>query len=165
MIAKILPIALLALIGLPLIADDPTQIPVWMCIQPFKGDPNDELVKYKGYMRKALEPIWRRETTANQSSMWFGEVRIRCNIHSDGTVTNPAIIVGESCGLLKTISMHTLVTSAPFKPFSEALIKETGGSYSDDISFTVTRRQLPPPQAEDHAYGGVSEQSSSTDRD
>ncbi len=148
----LLSLLLLTLAGLPAMAQ--TKIPVWMCITPFKGDPNDDLVKYKCYTRDAMEPIWIEQSSANQSSMWFGEVRIRCTVHADGSVSNPTVVVGESCGLLKTISLHTLVATAPFKPFSDALVKETGGSYVDEISFTVTSRKLLPASAADRVYDG-----------
>ena len=166
MSAKLIGIVILMLIGSPLMADeDQGKILVWMCITPCKGDPNDELVKYKCYTREALEPIWRRETTANQSSMWFGEVRIRCTIHSDGSLSNPTIVVGESCGLLKSVSMQTLLASVPFKPFSDTLIKETGSSYTDEFSFTVTNRRRAAPTSEDRAYGGEKLPSSSSGMD
>jgi hypothetical protein len=147
----------MALIGLPLFGDQ-FSIPATGCIArpaTASATPNDELTKYQCYTRKALWTIWDREIMKNQTSLWFGEVKIRCTIHSDGSISNPSVVVGESTGLLKTVSINSLIASAPFKPFNDALLQEVGKSYTDDFIFTVAQQPHRPekdwtPSGDDH---------------
>jgi len=125
--------------------------------------PNDELTKYQCYTRKILWITWDREIMQNQTSLWFGEVKIRCTIHSDGSVSDASVVVGESTGLLKVVSMHSLLATAPFKRFNEALLNEVGHSYTDDFIFTIA--QKPHPLDRDWVPGGDSHPASSAPLD
>ena len=66
-----------------------------------------------------------------------GAVHIQFTIHSDGTLSDVTILEGDNQDMLKTISQQALVKPAPFKPFSDAMIKEVGDSYTDDFTFSV----------------------------
>jgi hypothetical protein len=146
MIAKPVFIIVLAWIGIAARADNSL---VSACgelapVPSFPGSANDELVKYKTYTREVLHPIWSAEMVKNQSSLWFGQVRIRCTVHSDGSVSDLSIPVGAGTGLLKTVSQKALLASAPFKPFDAALLKEVGTSYTDDFVFSVVSKPTRP---------------------
>lgn len=165
MIAKPVLLAILAWAGLPLFGDQ-FSIPArgWIEVpKSASGASTDELNKYQCYTRKVLWTIWDREIMKNQTSLWFGEVKIHCTIHSDGTLSDPSIVVGESTGLLKTVSMDSLMASAPFKPFNDALVKEVGNSYVDNFIFTVA--QKPHRQDKDWAPGGEDHPASSSPLD
>ena len=138
----VLPILASALLsGGPLLGSDPTSIPAKGCILPAvnAADAGPEVVKYKSYTRAVLMPIWDREMRTNESSLWFGKVSIHCTVHSDGSLSDLALTVGETTGLMKTVCRQALLDSAPFKPFSAALLKQVGASYPDDFVFNVTR--------------------------
>src|SRR5882762_2179436 len=75
----------------------------------------------------------------NKSGLRYSEVKLRLTLHSDGSISNPKILIGESAGLLKTVTLKVVFQSAPFKPFGDDLIKEMGPSYVDDFTFEITR--------------------------
>jgi hypothetical protein len=64
-------------------------------------------------------------------------VHIRFTIHSDGKLTDVTVLDGNNLEILRDISHNALRMPAPYKPFSPALIKEVGDSYTDDFSFSV----------------------------
>jgi hypothetical protein len=139
-----LTMAALLLAGLPLFGD--ATVPAKGCIEPSVNSTstNVEVVNYKRYTREVLQPIWYREMKTNESSLWFGKVSIHCTVHSDGTLSDLVVTVGESTGLMKTVSRQALLDSAPFRPFSPAMVKAAGNSYADDFVFTVTRGRYDP---------------------
>ena len=146
MLGKPICLFAVALIGLPLLAD-PAQDSTPPVTTP--------LETYRCYTNSVIAPIWLREMEANESSLNYRQVKIRCTIHSDGTVTNLKVVAGDYSGLLKTISMKVLLKAAPFRPFSDALVKEIGKSYTDVFTFSVVRKAIRPekdwaPGGEDH---------------
>jgi hypothetical protein len=130
---------------------------------PLFGDPAPELTTpletYRCYVHDTIASRWYSEMTKNdKGGLRYGKVKIRFTVHSDGSVSNFAVVVGDSSGLLKTVTLYVIQESAPFKPFGPDLIKEMGNSYVDDYTFEVTRRKngmtaeeakhrvpLPPP--------------------
>ncbi len=109
-----------------------------------------EFAAYKLYTRKVLDSHWRREMKINQTSLWFGQVTIHCIVHSDGSLSGLTVTVGDTTGLLKTVSRQSLLESAPFKPFTQTMIKEVGYTYPDDFVFHVTRWHE-DPTSQDHS--------------
>jgi hypothetical protein len=136
----------MALIGLPLLGD-----PAPVLTTP--------LETYRCYVHDTISPRWYSEMTKNdQGGLRYGKVKIRFTVHSDGSVSDLVVVVGDSAGLLKTVTMNVIRDSAPFKPFGPDLIQEMGTSYIDDYTFEVTRKRggmtateaehrvpLPPP--------------------
>ncbi len=103
------------------------------------GSPLAERDKYISAMIDKISPAWHKAMYTNQSSLSYGKVTIHFMVHSDGTISDPVVTVGESASLLKNVSLQVLRASAPFKPFSEALIKETGKDFGNDFTFTITQ--------------------------
>jgi outer membrane biosynthesis protein TonB len=96
-----------------------------------------ELGKYKQYMYNVVGSYWYPDVNDHFGTIGVGMVHIQFTIHSDGTMTDVIILEGGNLEILKGISKHALVAPAPFKPFSDAMIKEVGDSYTDDFTFSV----------------------------
>ncbi len=71
--------------------------------------------------------------------MASASVRIQFTIHKDGTLTDVRVLDGDgnTTMILRGISLEALRQPAPYKPFSDAMVKEVGDSYTDDFSFSV----------------------------
>lgn len=146
MLKKALTLAALLLLANSPLFGDPYTIKAQGCIDLPVNAPGTsaEFAAYKLYTREVLHSHWRREMKINESSLWFGKVCIHCIIHSDGSLSALVVTVGDSTGLLKTVSRDALLQSAPFKPFTQTMIKEVGYSYPDDFVFQVTRAHEDP---------------------
>lgn len=94
---------------------------------------------YHCYVYDTLAPRWYAEMEKNKTGLTYSEVKIQLTFHVDGTVSSPKILVGESAGLLKAATLKVIFDTAPFKPFSDALVKEMGPSYVDNFTFEITR--------------------------
>jgi hypothetical protein len=68
-----------------------------------------------------------------------GTVHISYKIYSDGRLE----IVGDpdqntpALMLLHSISINAMLESSPFEPFSEAMKKEVGDSFTDNFTFSI----------------------------
>jgi hypothetical protein len=139
------PICLLAmaLIGFPVLADQGA------ASTPAATTP---LCDYRSYFHDRVSQRWYSEMVRNDlGALRYGTVKIRFVVHSDGTISNLSIMEGDSAGLLKTVSINVLLDSAPFKPFSDALVKEMGTDYVDDMTFITHRPSghgMTPAEAE-----------------
>jgi outer membrane biosynthesis protein TonB len=96
-----------------------------------------ELGKYKQYVYSVVGSYWYPAIDQHFGLIGVGVVHIQFTIHSDGTISDVTVLEGDNLDQLKTISKNALVAPAPFKPFSPAMIKEVGDSYTDDFSFSV----------------------------
>jgi hypothetical protein len=139
-------IVLLAWVGFPLRADLPPNDP-----SPTDTTP---LGKYRCYTHDLVSPLWYAEMNRNNFGAFrYSEVRIRVRVHADGTLSDFTIVVGDSAGLLKTVSLNVLQSAAPFKPFGDDLIHEMGKSYMDDFDFKVVRKSALNRDAERQESG------------
>lgn len=136
-------VVVMTLVGIPVLADSPQNL------APLAQTPMEA---YHCYVQNKLAPLWYSEMETNKSGLRYSEVKIRLTFHSDGTVSDPKILVGESAGLLKTVTLQLVLDSAPFKPFGDDLIKEMGHTFVDDFTFSVTRPRagagMTPAEAE-----------------
>ena len=96
-----------------------------------------ELGKYKQYVYSVVGSYWYPDINQHFGTIGVGMVHIQFTIHSDGQITDVTILEGNNLEILKGISHHALIAPAPFKPFSDAMIKEVGNSYTDDFTFSV----------------------------
>jgi outer membrane biosynthesis protein TonB len=96
-----------------------------------------ELGKYKQYVHDVVGTWWYPDIDQHFGTIGVGMVHIQFTIHSDGRITDVTVLEGDNLEILKDISHHALVAPAPYKPFSDAMIKEVGDSYTDDFSFSV----------------------------
>jgi len=96
-----------------------------------------ELGKYKQYIYSVVGSYWYPDINQHFGTIGVGMVHIQFTIHSDGTISDVTILEGNNLEILKNISKNALVAPAPFKPFSEAMIKQVGDSYTDDFTFSV----------------------------
>ena len=96
-----------------------------------------ELGKYKQYVYSVVGSHWYPDINQHFGIIPVGEVHIQFTIHSDGTLSDVTVLEGDDREILKTISMNALVAPAPYKPFSDAMIKEVGDSYTDAFTFSV----------------------------
>lgn len=96
-----------------------------------------ELGKYKQYVYSVVGSYWYPDVNQNFSQMPLGLVQVQFTIHSDGTVNDMKVLKGDNLGALTEISLHAVKAPAPYKPFSAALIKETGNSFTHSFTFTV----------------------------
>jgi len=96
-----------------------------------------ELGKYKQYIYAVVGSYWYPDINQHFGIIGVGMVHIQFTIHSDGTISDVVILEGDNLEILKGISRNALVAHAPFKPFSDAMIKQVGDSYTDDFTFSV----------------------------
>jgi outer membrane biosynthesis protein TonB len=98
-----------------------------------------ELGKYKQYIYSVVGSYWYPAVNKSFQVLPVGMVHIQFTIHSDGTISDVIILEGNTSNLqlLMSISKNALVQQAPFKPFSEAMVKQVGDSYTDDFTFSV----------------------------
>lgn len=96
-----------------------------------------DLGKYKQYVRAVVGSFWYPDIDQHFGTIGVGTVRIQFTIHSDGTISNVIVHEGDNLEILKNISRNALIAPAPYKPFPEALIKQVGDSYTDEVGFQV----------------------------
>ena len=96
-----------------------------------------ELGKYKQYVYSVVGSYWYPDVDQHFGTIGVGVVHIQFTIHSDGQITDITILEGGNLEILKGISHHALIAPAPYNPFSDAMIKEVGDSYTDDFTFSV----------------------------
>jgi outer membrane biosynthesis protein TonB len=96
-----------------------------------------ELGKYKQYVYQVVGSYWYPEINKHFQTIGAGIVQIQFTIHSDGSLTDVRITQGDNYQILRDISHGALRSPAPFKPFSPAMIKEVGDSYTDEFSFSI----------------------------
>lgn len=98
-----------------------------------------ELGKYKQYVYQIVGTYWYPAIDKQFGIIGVGMVHIQFTIHSDGTMTDVKVLRDTSPNvmILQTISNDALVKPAPYKPFSDAMIKEVGDSFTDDFTFSV----------------------------
>jgi outer membrane biosynthesis protein TonB len=98
-----------------------------------------ELGRYKARVYRAVGSRWYAKVGNQLQVLGVGTVHITYTIHSDGSLEitadpdagNPALM------LLHSISVNSMTEAAPFPPFSDAMRKEVGDSFTDDFSFSI----------------------------
>jgi outer membrane biosynthesis protein TonB len=98
-----------------------------------------ELGKYKQYVYSVVGSYWYPAVDKSFQILPVGMVHIQFTIHSDGTISDVVVLEGNNANLqqLLSISKNALIQPAPFNPFSAAMIKQVGDSYTDDFTFSV----------------------------
>ena len=98
-----------------------------------------ELGKYKQYIYSVVGSYWYPAVDKSFQVLPVGMVHIQFTIHSDGTISDVVVLQGNepNLQLLMAISKNALVAPAPYKQFSDAMIKQVGDSYTDDFTFSV----------------------------
>ncbi len=96
-----------------------------------------ELGKYKQYVYNVVGSYWYPAVDQKFGTIGVGVVHIQFTIQKDGTLSDVRVLDGDNVMILRNISVDALRHPAPFNPFSEAMIKEVGDSYTDDFSFSV----------------------------
>jgi outer membrane biosynthesis protein TonB len=103
------------------------------------------LGKYKQQVYLAVGSHWYPKIDKSLQLIGVGMVHIQFTIASDGTVTTK-VLGGDTATLqiLQSISINSILESAPFPPFPPAMVKELieeqggdGSSYTDDFTFSV----------------------------
>ena len=130
--------AILVLAGMPLRADNDIILGPWLTKKPASQPvPTDSLGKYKQYVHFVVGSYWYPAINQHFGRVPYGMVHIRFTIHSDGSITDVTVLEGKDQEVLAKISMDALENPAPFKPFSDALIKQVGEKYTDDFTFST----------------------------
>ncbi|HEX4140731.1 MAG TPA: hypothetical protein VHY09_10320 [Candidatus Methylacidiphilales bacterium] len=98
-----------------------------------------DLGKYKQYVYEVVGSYWYPQIDQKFGTIGVGSVHIQFTIHKDGTLSDVQVLDGDNSNLLilRDVSLNSLRSPAPFKPFSPSMIKEVGDSYTDDFSFSV----------------------------
>jgi outer membrane biosynthesis protein TonB len=98
-----------------------------------------ELGKYKQYVYSVVGSFWYPAVNKSFQILPVGMVHIQFTIHSDGRISDVVVLEGNepNLQLLMAISRNALVGPAPYKQFSDAMIKQVGDSYTDDFTFSV----------------------------
>ena len=98
-----------------------------------------DLGRYKAKVYRAVGSRWYAKVADQLQVLGVGTVHITYTIYSDGHLEiktdpdagNPALM------LLHSLSLNSMTEAAPFEPFSAAMKKEVGDSYTDDFSFSI----------------------------
>jgi len=96
-----------------------------------------DLGKYKQYIYEVVGSYWYPAINQRFGTIGVGSVHIQFTINKDGTLSDVRVLDGNNLLILRDISVNSLRSPAPFKPFSPQMIKEVGDSYTDDFSFSV----------------------------
>ncbi len=96
------------------------------------------LGKYKAKLYRAVGSRWYTKVGAQSDLMPVGMVRVQYTVYSDGSVTTKVLDGGNSTlQILLSVSVNSIREAAPFDPFSDALIKQVGTSFTDEFNFSV----------------------------
>ena len=99
-----------------------------------------ELGRYKQYVYSVVGSYWYPSIDKQFGLIGVGSVHIQFTIHSNGQITDVTVLNAKDADnlqILRDISHNALTKPAPYKAFSDAMIKEVGDSYTDDFSFSV----------------------------
>jgi outer membrane biosynthesis protein TonB len=96
-----------------------------------------ELGKYKQYVYEVVGSYWYPSVDQKFGTIGVGMVHVQFTINKDGTLSDVKILEGDNQTILREISVRALRSPAPFNPFSPAMVKEVGDSYTDDFTFSV----------------------------
>lgn len=98
-----------------------------------------DLGRYKAKVYRAVGARWYEKVASQLQVLGVGSVRVTYTIYKDGTLTITADPDGAnpSLMLLHSISINSMTEAAPFDPFTPAMIKEVGDSFTDDFSFSI----------------------------
>lgn len=123
---------------IPSVAED-TQGRAGMSGQPTPEAMATDLGRYKAYIYGVVGSYWYPQVNKSFQVLPVGMVHIKFTIHSDGTISDVVVLDGNepNLQLLMSISKNALIQPAPYKPFTDAMIKQVGESYTDDFTFSV----------------------------
>jgi hypothetical protein len=97
-----------------------------------------ELGAYKARFYNAVGSRWYQKVGQQMQLIGVGRVHVQYTIYKDGTITTQVLDTGGgSMQILLTISVNSIRECSPFYPFSDAMIKQVGDSYTDDYWFSV----------------------------
>jgi hypothetical protein len=97
-----------------------------------------ELGRYKAKVYRAVGNRWYQKVDQQLQVLPVGVVHIQFTIHRDGSVETKVLSGDEgSMQLLLAVSLNSIREAAPFDPFSDAMVKQIGDSYTDDFSFSI----------------------------
>ena len=98
-----------------------------------------DLGRYKARVYAAVGSRWYAKVNNQLQVLGLGTVHITYTIHSDGhlEITADPDKNSATLMLLHSVSINAMLEAAPFEPFSPALKKEVGESYSDDFTFSI----------------------------
>ncbi len=98
-----------------------------------------DLGRYKAKVYRTVGSHWYAGVNNQIQLLGVGTVHVTYTVHSDGRmeITADPDKNNASLMLLHTISIQAMLDSSPFDPFSDAMKREVGESYSDDFTFSV----------------------------
>jgi hypothetical protein len=98
-----------------------------------------DLGRYKAKVYRAVGARWYTGVNSQIQLLGVGTVHITYTIHSDGRMEIMADPDSNNASLmlLHTISLDAMLRSSPFDPFSDAMKRDVGESYTDDFTFSV----------------------------
>lgn len=98
-----------------------------------------DLGRYKAKVYRAVGSRWYAKVANQLQVLGVGTVHITYTIFSDGhlVITADPDATNASLMLLHSLSLNSMTEAAPFEPFSDAMKKQVGDSYTDDFSFSI----------------------------
>ena len=109
--------------------------------QPTPESMKTELGAYKAQFYAAVGSQWYSRLSPDKIQLiGVGSVRVHYTIYADGTIKTWVIqseASNSSMSILLPLSENSIRAVSPFKPFSPAMQKEVGDSYSDDFTFSI----------------------------
>lgn len=96
------------------------------------------LGRYKARLYAAIGTRWHILIDRNRSLITPGFVRISFTVLKSGRITNIRVLEGRNVYKLQEISLQSIETSSGSAgPFPPELLDQMGGSFNDEVSFTV----------------------------
>lgn len=101
-----------------------------------------ELGRYKQKMYRAVGSRWYLKVQSSMSFLAIGTVRVKFYVRANGVLENVRIAEDSGAGnssteMLRTISLQSVVESAPFEPFSETMKQQLGAGYDEEFTFSI----------------------------
>ena len=105
--------------------------------QPLARSAETELGRYKSKIYRAIGSRWYLNVDIAKTDLSIGTVRIKFFIQSNGVVSNVEVLEDSGSQMLHTISLKSILDSAPFEPFSESLKQQLGNGYDEEFTFSI----------------------------
>ena len=108
-------------------------------LPPLSKPKETALALYKKHIQTVLAYYWSSEVKKHASDLEAGTVKLRFIIHADGSISDIAVVEGNSFEVLKRVGQSVLLAGTPYRPFTPELLAEVGDNYTDTKTFTVSR--------------------------
>lgn len=94
--------------------------------------------RYKVKMYRAIGSRWYQYVHMDTGLLNIGTVKIKFYVHSNGTITDLQVTIGQDNSALLAISRRSIMeVSGQLEPFSPGMKEKLGDGFWDDVNFSI----------------------------